>query len=110
MCAHELNADRHPVSGGLQAALDWLRRFLPQRTLGAVNESELALSFQTPRPFCPTEVTQLTCLDGTIWLTIEGQLDDVILTRGQIHILFPKQRGLLTGAPSGRVRVASRPF
>ena len=106
MFAHELNADR-PVMGGFQVLLNWLRRFLPQRSLDAGDDAELELTFQTPRPVRPAEVTQITCLDGAAWLTIEGRLDDVILAPGQVYFLFPKERGLLAGAPTCRVRVMS---
>ena len=93
--------------GGFQASLRWLRRVLPQRSLDVEPVADWALSFETPRRIRSAEVNRITCLEGTAWLTIEGQLNDVILTPGQTHFLLPKELGLLAGAPTCRVRITA---
>jgi hypothetical protein len=107
MVTHETNSDSSPAIGGLQVLLQWLRRVFPGRSLDLESAVELELSYQTPRHVRPAKITQITCLDGTAWLTIDGQLSDVLLTPGQVYFLCPNQRGLLAGMPTARVRVMS---
>ncbi|MDM0117384.1 DUF2917 domain-containing protein [Variovorax sp. J22R133] len=59
-----------------------------------------------PRRIEPTrETVCVFCLNGTAWITIEGQLDDVILVAGDFHCVQPNQKALLAGMPQCRVLV-----
>ena len=97
----------HLAMGGIQALLQWLRHVLPQRSLDVEPVADWTLSSGKPRRLHSAEVSRITCLEGTVWLTIEGQLNDVILTPGQSHLLLPKESGLLAGAPTCRVRITA---
>jgi hypothetical protein len=88
----------------------WLRHLLPQRCGTAARpetDDVLEPTYGAPLPICQEEVIRLTCLEGVAWLTIAGEPQDVILTPGQMHLVLPRERGLLTGMPAARVRVTS---
>ena len=107
MVPHDTNPDSRPAIGGVQVLMQWMRRVFPLRSLDVECAADLELSFQTPRHVRPAEATRITCLEGTAWLMVEGQLPDVILTPGQVYFLCPNQRGLLAGMPTCRVRMMS---
>ncbi|MEJ8845664.1 DUF2917 domain-containing protein [Variovorax rhizosphaerae] len=64
----------------------------------------LAVIYRRPRRIEPThETVCVACQSGTAWITIEGQLDDVILVAGDLHCVQPGQKALLAGMPECRV-------
>jgi hypothetical protein len=67
---------------------------------------EITTVFRWPRRIEPEHETCVSCLAGTAWITIEGQLDDVILLAGDSHAVHPREKALLAGMPECRVLIA----
>lgn len=49
--------------------------------------------------------TQIACRAGTLWITVDGELDDVVIERGQTHVLRTRQP-VIVQALSGPARAA----
>ena len=47
----------------------------------------------------------LHCTDGTVWLTVEGKPDDLVLTKGERLLIESNGLALIQGLPSGSVQL-----
>lgn len=50
----------------------------------------------------------LECTEGMIWLTIEGQSGDFLLTKGERQCIESNGLGLIQGLPSGSVQLVAQ--
>jgi hypothetical protein len=47
--------------------------------------------------------TRLDCVDGVAWITIDGDLRDIVLTRGQSFVVDRGEKVLVYGLQNGAV-------
>lgn len=47
----------------------------------------------------------LECINGLVWLTIEGQQDDIVLNEGEIFRIESNGLAIIQGLPSGSIHM-----
>lgn len=69
------------------------------------NASNLTLSANAPVAFRRARGLRLECLEGCVWITIDGQPGDFLLRAGQTMTVTSDGLGLAEGMPTGLLRV-----
>lgn len=72
---------------------------------GSAARGEVVVRYREPLQLRGRPGLAVVCVDGTAWVTVDGRLEDVVLTAGQFHRLPSRGLALVTGLPACTVRV-----
>lgn len=67
----------------------------------------MELTEDTQLAFRDAQEVCLECIEGTVWLTVEGQPGDFLLVQGERLRIESNGLALAQGMPSGAVRIVS---
>lgn len=68
-----------------------------------LGKGELCLSENQPLRLEAAAGIEIRCLEGTIWITISGQLADIFLHTGESYRIPDNGLALIEGASFGRI-------
>lgn len=66
--------------------------------------SELCLAHNAPVRLMSARGVRICCTAGRVWLTVDGEAGDILLTAGGSHLVRGRGLALLEAIGSGRVR------
>jgi hypothetical protein len=78
-----------------------------------IGKRVIRLEQDAPLAFCGARGVVVECVEGTVWLTVDGQAGDFFLRRGEKLRVDSERLALIDGLPRGAVRFhrpASCPF
>jgi len=70
-----------------------------------LNDSELCLAHNTPVRLRRAKGVRVTCTQGLLWLTVEGEAGDIVLAPGDSYLIRSCGLGLLEAVGTGRARL-----
>ena len=70
-----------------------------------LNDSELCLAHNTPVRLRRAKGVRVTCTQGLLWLTVEGEAGDIFLAPGDSYLIRGRGLGLLEAVGTGRARL-----